>query len=94
MSPLVSKRLRIHGLVQGVGYRQAMAHQASALGVDGWVRNLSDGSVEALVSGPPSAVDQIIAWAHQGPHFAQVTHVSVREADAPTQSGFHIAPSA
>jgi acylphosphatase len=71
--------LRIHGLVQGVSYRASARDQALRLGVLGWVRNLPHGDVEAVVSGPPAAVDQFIAWCRQGPEEATVDSVAVTE---------------
>ena len=59
----VVKRLRIHGKVQGIGCRYSMLAQAAATGVNGWVRNRQDGTVEAMVAGTPDAVEQIIRWA-------------------------------
>lgn len=69
--------LRIHGLVQGVGYRHALRQQALALGLTGWVRNHHDGSVEALISGAPAAVAALRAWAGQGPALARVSRIDV-----------------
>jgi acylphosphatase len=69
--------LRIQGRVQGVFYRGSMTAEARAFGVCGWVRNRVDGSVEAIVEGPRSAVDRLIAWARQGPPGALVTDVQV-----------------
>jgi acylphosphatase len=78
----IARHLRIHGRVQGVYYRQSMIEAARRLGVHGWVRNRSDGSVEALACGSAAAVQALIAWAHQGPPAARVKRVDVQEADA------------
>lgn len=70
-------RLRIRGRVQGVGYRASLAAEARSLGVTGWVRNRSDGSVEAVVAGPADAIDRLVAWARRGPPAARVTEVEI-----------------
>ena len=70
-------RLKIVGVVQGVGYRWSMVQEARRLGVRGGVRNRRDGSVEAIVTGPTQALEQIIAWARKGPPSATVTAVDV-----------------
>ena len=70
-------RLRITGRVQGVGYRFWAMRTAERLGLRGWVRNRSDGSVEALVTGPPQAVAAMIEASRKGPAAAQVTKVGV-----------------
>ena len=70
-------RLKIFGIVQGVGYRWSMVEEARRLGVRGGVRNRRDGSVEALVAGPRKSLDQIIDWARKGPPSAAVTRVEV-----------------
>jgi acylphosphatase len=85
-------RLEIRGQVQGVGYRWAMVEQARRLDLCGWVRNRRDGSVEAMVAGPPDAVDQIVAWARQGPRSAAVSGVDVF-ADEGTYDAFEQRPS-
>ena len=86
-------QLRIRGLVQGVGYRWAMAQAAQRLGVTGWVRNRHDGSVEAVVAGPQAAVDELLAWARQGPPGARVDRVDTDPADG-RFDGFEQRPSA
>jgi acylphosphatase len=70
-------RLKIYGVVQGVGYRWSMVQEARRLGVRGGVRNCRDGSVEAVVAGRQEALDRIIAWARKGPPSAAVTRVDV-----------------
>lgn len=71
------RHLIITGQVQGVWYRAGMAREAELLGVTGWVRNRSDGSVEAMVAGTPEQVAAIMNWARCGPPAAQVEHVAV-----------------
>ena len=82
-SIVVARRLRIHGRVQGVYYRQSTVEEARRLGVAGWVRNRSDGSVEAVAVGPQSAVQALADWAHRGPRDARVDRVEVVEEAAP-----------
>lgn len=74
-------RLVAHGRVQGVWFREGMRQEAQRLGVAGWVRNRRDGTVEAVVQGPPAAVEAIVAWARRGPEAAEVQRLEV--ADAP-----------
>ena len=79
-------RLKIFGVVQGVGYRWSMVQEARRLGVRGGVRNRRDGSVEAIVTGPTQALDQIIEWARKGPPSATVTAVDVLAGDGTFES--------
>lgn len=74
---LTSVHLTIHGRVQGVYFRDSMYREAHRRGIVGWVRNCSDGSVEAAVQGDADAVDAIVRWAHHGPAHARVEHVQV-----------------
>lgn len=74
-----TKRLRIRGRVQGVGFRAYMQHKARELGVAGWVRNRLDGTVEAVVHGTPDAVAAMIAWAKRGPPTSAVLEVAVTD---------------
>ena len=73
----LTRRMRITGRVQGVGFRAAMCDAAARLGVSGWVRNRADGSVEAVAHGSPPAVEGFIAWARHGPPSARVSSVEV-----------------
>jgi len=75
------RHLRIHGLVQGVGFRWSFARQAQHLGVRGWVRNCRDGSVEAMISGGAAEIEEMIHWAHRGPAGAHVATVEVTEGE-------------
>ena len=75
----MTRHLTIRGRVQGVGYRNYLEYEARQSGICGWVRNRSDGSVEAVVHGPAAAVDAIIECARRGPRAAQVSSVEVRE---------------
>jgi acylphosphatase len=93
--PPVARRLSIAGRVQGVGYREAMVDAACAEGAVGWVRNRRDGTVEALVQGPPTAVDRVIAWCRQGPRLARVASVDALPAEPePALVGFQRLPTA
>ena len=77
MNEPACKRLRIHGVVQGVGFRYSLQREAVRLGLAGWVRNRRDGTVEALALGPAAAVDALVAWARRGPPSARVERVEV-----------------
>ena len=76
-APIETVRLRIAGRVQGVGYRLWATRTAASLGLRGWVRNRTDGSVEALVTGAPEAVAAMIEASRKGPLGAQVSDVTV-----------------
>jgi acylphosphatase len=84
----LSLRLVIRGRVQGVGFRYWMTREAEKRGLSGWVRNLPDGTVEALVSGPDAAIQDIIDVCRRGPRLAHVESVEQSLAEAPAQSGF------
>jgi acylphosphatase len=79
----VVRRIVVEGAVQGVGYREFARRAALRLNVCGWVRNRSDGSVEALAQGPPAAVEALIAAMRIGPRFAVVERLSANEPDEP-----------
>ena len=76
MAPEKTVRLRITGEVQGVGYRIWATRTAAHLGLRGWVRNRSDGSVEVLATGPPQEVAAMIEASRRGPYGARVAEVT------------------
>ena len=76
----IAKHLRIRGRVQGVGFRQFVTRAAHDLHVSGWVRNRSDGSVEAIIAGTSEAVHMMIERARRGPSHAMVTACEVTDA--------------
>jgi acylphosphatase len=90
---VTSLRLRIEGSVQAVGYRFFAMDEAHRLGLDGWIRNRSDGTVEALVSGDMKAVETFVAACMRGPPGARVKNVDLHKADPPAERGFHRRPS-
>jgi acylphosphatase len=78
------RRVTIRGRVQGVGYRAFVTQQARALGLEGWVRNCRDGSVEVLVAGPASVVADMIEQCRRGPAYARVEAVQEESAGSDT----------
>jgi acylphosphatase len=90
----MATHLIITGLVQGVGYRYALAERAQAAGLRGWVRNRADGSVEACVAGPVADVAALVIWAERGPPAARVRAVVSRIVDDSDCAGdFAIRPT-
>jgi acylphosphatase len=79
MSAPTARILVVHGLVQGVFFRDSTRRQALAHGVVGWVRNEPDGTVRAHVEGDPEAVERLVDWARQGPPHAVVERLDVTE---------------
>ena len=85
---MITKRVVIGGLVQGVGYRDWMARRAREFGIDGWVRNRDDGTVEALVSGHADAVEELLRRCRRGPRLAAVSSIVEELAEPPDAPGF------
>ena len=85
-----ARRVRVTGRVQGVFFRAWTREQAEALGVGGWVRNRTDGSVEAQLQGEAGAVEALIAALRRGPPAARVERVEVAEAAPQPLSGFEV----
>ena len=75
-------RLTIHGRVHGVGFRAFVEHEAMRRGLEGWVRNRRDGSVETLIAGDDRLVDEVIAACRRGPSVARVDRIDVEAAGA------------
>lgn len=86
-------RLVIRGRVQGVGYRDWAVREARRLSLSGWVRNQSDGTVEALISGAETAVEEFVVGAGEGPPSARVTGIERTPATPPESPGFRCLPS-
>jgi acylphosphatase len=85
-------RLRIVGRVQGVGYRWWAERTARSLGLDGWVRNCPDGSVELMAIGEGGALEQLIAACASGPAGAAVREVQALPAEDDGSLGFETRP--
>ena len=90
---ITSLRVHVHGFVQGVGFRDFLMMAAQQQMLDGWVRNRSDGSVEALVSGPTKAVESFVGQATKGPRGARVSAVDLHNSEPPAEKGFICRPS-
>ncbi len=88
-----SLRLRIEGRVQAVGYRNFVIAEARKLGVDGWVRNRSDGSVEVRVCGETKAVEALIAACARGPEGSRIKHIDLEKVEVTAEKGFTRRPS-
>ena len=93
LSPeLVRRRVRAYGHVQGVFFRTETADRASTLDLAGWVRNVADGSVEAVIEGKPDAVDRLVEFMRTGPPDARVHRVDVSDEQPEQLRGFDVAP--
>jgi len=86
-------RVRVEGQIQGVGYRDFVVDMATRMGVQGWIRNRSDGTVEALVSGKNSDVKRLIGQMTLGPKGARVTSYELHRAEPANQPGFNKRPT-
>ena len=81
MEDNVRARLVISGRVQGVFFRLETQRTAQRRDVTGWVRNLADGRVEAVVEGPRAQVNDVIDWCRQGPSAARVDSLDIQWGD-------------
>jgi acylphosphatase len=90
---ITTRHLQISGRVQGVGFRAYLEYKARQLGVTGWVRNRSDGTVEAVVQGTPAAVEAMLDCARRGPRSALVSEVRVSECGEEDFDDFAMRPT-
>jgi acylphosphatase len=90
MKDLTRAHLLVSGKVQGVFYRAKTKETARRLGINGWVRNLPDGQVEAVFEGPKEAIAALIDWCHEGPAAAEVTQVAVEYGEPEGLQGFEV----
>lgn len=74
-SSVAAVRWIVSGMVQGIGFRFSVAHRAAQLGVKGWVRNRSDGSVEVEAQGEAESLDRLDEYLRSGPPMARVDNV-------------------
>ena len=90
----IGRKLRIRGEVQGVFYRAWSAETARTLGLNGWVRNRVDGTVEMLVHGEAAAVERFIDCCREGPPAARIAHIDVEQTTEAAPAGFEKRPTA
>jgi acylphosphatase len=90
VSETVRRRIRAHGRVQGVFFRDSVRREAESRGVAGWARNCSDGTVEAVFEREPDAVDAIVAFCRSGPGHAEVSRLDVTDEAPESSSGFSV----
>jgi acylphosphatase len=88
-----SVHILIEGLVQGVGFRAWVEARATALGLDGWVRNRRTGAVEAVLAGRTDAVQRMLAECRRGPSAAKVARLEVIGEGADDRRGFEVRPT-
>jgi acylphosphatase len=90
MAERLRVRIAVTGIVQGVAFRHSTLVEARRLGLDGWVRNLPDGRVEAVAEGPRARLESLVAWCWRGPPAARVSQVAVEWGEAEGEAGFAI----
>jgi acylphosphatase len=86
----VRKRVRAHGRVHGVFFRDTLRRAAAREGVAGWAANRPDGTVEAVLEGEPGAVDRLVDLCRSGPGHADVDRLDVTDEEPEGLSGFRI----
>lgn len=84
------RRVRAHGHVQGVFFRDSVRREAATRGVAGWVRNCGDGTVEAVFEGPPDAIAALVEFCRAGPGSASVERLEEASEPAEGLGGFEV----
>ena len=84
------RRVIVHGFVQGVFFRDTVRRRAVSAGIDGWVRNNRDGTVEAVFEGAADAVDSLVSFCHEGPRGAHVERVDIVDEEPEGLRSFQI----
>ncbi len=87
---MIRRRVIVHGRVQGVFFRDSLRERARTHGVNGWARNRADGTLEAVLEGPPEAVARVVRFAETGPPRARVEELEVRDEAPEGLMGFEI----
>ena len=87
---MIRRRVIVHGLVQGVFFRDSTRRLAQRHGVAGSVSNRADGAVEAVFEGEADAVERLVAFSREGPRGAQVESIEVTEEEPEGLSGFSV----
>ena len=87
---MVRRRVVVHGRVQGVGFRYALARAAQSRRVAGWARNRADGTLEAVFEGEPEAVESLVRMSNEGPRGAEVERVEVLEEEPERLTRFDV----
>lgn len=88
MADMVTKRIVIEGKVQGIGFRWWITQWANVRGLDGWVRNRREGTVEALFHGPADFVEHMIEACNNGPETARIRNIRQYDDEPPDDPGF------
>jgi acylphosphatase len=87
---VIRRRVTVHGHVQGVFFRDSTRERAKSHGVNGWARNLADGSVQAVLEGEPEAVDRVVRFLRSGPSHADVKRIEIEDEEPEGLRGFSI----
>jgi acylphosphatase len=87
---VIRRRVVVHGHVQGVFFRETARRRALSAGLAGWIRNVPDGTVEAVFEGEPEAVERLVEFCREGPRGARVEWVDVAAEEPESLAGFDV----